>query len=55
MGIDVRPNELIMGNYAKNFPGVPFFPKYVVDWILKDMDAFAKTKGDRLKITEEQK
>ena len=51
----MRPDELIVGNHTKRCKGVPLFPEYAVDWILSDMDAFPTRKGDRFKITEEQK
>ncbi|MBW1994259.1 MAG: glycyl radical protein [Deltaproteobacteria bacterium] len=55
MTIEVRDDELIVGNHAKRCRGVPLFPEYAVDWILEDMDTFPTRKGDRFKITEEQK
>jgi formate C-acetyltransferase len=51
----VRADELIVGNHTRNCRGVPLFPEYAIDWILKDMDTFTTRQGDRFKITEEQK
>jgi formate C-acetyltransferase len=55
MSVEVRDDELIVGNHAENRRGVPLFPEYAVDWILRDMDTFPTRKGDRFKITEGQK
>ena len=55
MSIEVRDDELIVGNHAKNCKGVPLFPEYAVEWILSDMDTFPDRKGDRFQITEAQK
>ena len=55
MSIEVRSDELIVGNHAKECRGVPLFPEYAIDWILRDMDTFPTRKGDRFKITEQQK
>lgn len=55
MSIEIRDNELIVGNQSKNRRGVPLFPEYAIDWIKKDMDTFSTRKGDQFKITEEQK
>ncbi len=55
MCIDIRPDELIVGNQNRNRRGVPLFPEYAVDWIRDQMDDFMTRKGDRFFITEEQK
>jgi formate C-acetyltransferase len=55
MSIDLRDDELIVGNQTKNRRGVPLFPEYAVDWIRDQMDDFMTRKGDRFFITEEQK
>ncbi|MDR1626918.1 MAG: formate C-acetyltransferase/glycerol dehydratase family glycyl radical enzyme [Spirochaetia bacterium] len=53
--IEIRPDELIVGNQNKKRRGVPFFPEYAIDWIRDQMDDFMVRKGDRFFITEEQK
>lgn len=55
MSIEVRHHELSVGNHAKKCRGVTLFPQYAVDWILRDMDTFPTRRGDRFKITQEQK
>lgn len=55
MNIEIRDDELIIGNHAKKCKGVPLFPEYAIDWILNDMDTFPTRKGDRFNITEEEK
>jgi formate C-acetyltransferase len=55
MRIDLRDDELIVGNQTKNPRGVPLFPEYAVDWILEQMDTFPTRQGDQFQITEEQK
>ncbi|NMB16473.1 MAG: hypothetical protein GX980_05125, partial [Firmicutes bacterium] len=54
MTIEIRDDELIVGNHAQHRRGVPLFPEYAVDWILKDMDTFPTRIGDQFRITEEQ-
>ena len=55
ISIEIRDDELIVGNHAKDRRGVPLFPEYAVDWILDQMDTFPTRQGDRFRITEEQK
>ena len=55
MSIDLRDGELIVGNQTKHRRGVPLFPEYAVDWIRAGMDDFMTRKGDRFRITDEQK
>ena len=55
MPIEIRNDELIVGNHAQRCKGVPLFPEYAIDWILNDMDTFPTRKGDRFDITAEQK
>lgn len=55
MSIQIRDDELIVGNQSKNRRGVPLFPEYAIDWIKNDMDTFSTRKGDQFQITEGQK
>jgi len=55
MQIEIRDDELIVGNHAEKCKGAPLFPEYAIDWILNDMDSFSTRKGDRFEITEDQK
>jgi pyruvate formate-lyase/glycerol dehydratase family glycyl radical enzyme len=55
MSIELRDDELIVGNQTKYSRGGPLFPEYAVDWILEQMDTFPTRQGDRFHITEEQK
>jgi formate C-acetyltransferase len=53
--IEVRDQELLVGNQAKERRAVPLFPEYATDWLSTQMDDFMDRKGDRFCITEEQK
>ena len=55
MAIEIRPDELIVGNQNRNRRGVPLFPEYAIDWIRDQMDDFMTRKGDRFHISETQK
>jgi formate C-acetyltransferase len=55
MSIEIREDELIVGNQSKNRRGVPLFPENAVCWILDQMDTLPTRQGDRFQITEEQK
>ena len=55
MSIELRDDELIVGNQTNYRRGGPLFPEYAVDWILEQMDTFPTRQGDRFQITEEQK
>jgi formate C-acetyltransferase len=55
MSIEIRPDELIVGNHSKNRRGAPFFPEYAIDWIRDQMNDLMIRKGDRFFISEEQK
>jgi len=55
MSIEIRDDELIVGNQSKNRRGVPLFPEYAIDWIKNDMDTFSTREGDQFRITEKQK
>jgi formate C-acetyltransferase len=55
MSIELRDDELIVGNQTNYRRGGPLFPEYAVDWILEQMDTFSTRQGDRFQITEEQK
>jgi len=55
MSIELRDDELIVGNQTKYSRGGPLFLDYAVDWILEQMDTFPTRQGDRFQITEEQK
>ena len=55
ISIDIREDELIVGNQSKNRRGVPLFPENGVSWILDQMDTLDSRVGDRFQITEEQK
>jgi formate C-acetyltransferase len=55
MRIEVREDELIVGNLAGERKAAPLFPEYAVGWILRSMDTFPIRQGDRFQITEDQK
>lgn len=55
MSIELRDDELIVGNQTKHRRGAALFPEYAVDWILEQMDTFPTREGDQFLITEEQK
>ena len=37
MHIEIRDDELLVGNHAEKCRGVPLFPEYAVDWIMKHL------------------
>jgi formate C-acetyltransferase len=55
VSIEIRPDELIVGNQCRSRRGVPLFPEYAVDWLRGQLDDFMTRKGDRFFITEAQK
>jgi pyruvate formate-lyase/glycerol dehydratase family glycyl radical enzyme len=55
MSISIDEGELIVGNQASRPRAAPIFPEYAVDWILDEMDEFARRPGDAFFPTEEAK
>jgi len=46
MTVRIEPGELIVGNQASRPRAAPIFPEYAVDWILEELDDFARRPGD---------
>jgi len=55
MSIFIDPDELIVGNHARENRAAPIFPEYAMDWVIAELDEFEKRDGDRFTITEENK
>lgn len=55
MSIYIAPDELFVGNNAKEYRGVPVFPEYGASWILDSLDSFATRETDPLQISDENK
>ncbi|MEA4965964.1 MAG: glycyl radical protein [Oscillospiraceae bacterium] len=46
---------LLAGNQASADRAAPIFPEYAMDWVVDELDKFARRDGDRFAITEETK
>lgn len=55
MTIYIDDDGLLAGNQASKDKAAPVFPEYGIDWMMKELDEFAKRDGDRFEITEEAK
>ncbi|RRD93591.1 glycyl radical protein [Clostridiales bacterium COT073_COT-073] len=55
MTIYIDEDTLLVGNQAKLDKAAPVFPEYGMDWMIKELDEFAKRDGDRFEISEESK
>ncbi len=55
MHIYIEPETLLAGNQASANRAAPIFPEYAMDWVVAELDDFAKRDGDRFLISEENK
>lgn len=55
MSIYIADKELIVGNNAKEYRGVPVFPEFGANWIIDTMDTFTTRGTDPLQIDESAK
>ena len=55
MSIYIEGDTLLVGNQASADRAAPIFPEYAMDWVIDELDAFAKRDGDRFDIIEESK
>ncbi|WP_432667132.1 formate C-acetyltransferase/glycerol dehydratase family glycyl radical enzyme [Wukongibacter baidiensis] len=55
MEIDIRAEELIVGNHASTFRSAPVFPEYGAQWMVDEIDEFATRETDPLRISKENK
>lgn len=52
MSIYIEEDSLIFGNQARQNFAAPIFPEFSIDWIIKELDEFAKRDGDIFQISE---
>lgn len=55
MDIYVDEDSLIFGNQASRNFAAPIFPEYSIDWVIDELDEFAKREGDVFQIDEKTK
>lgn len=55
MTLVIRPNELIVGNFAVSPRGVQIFPEFSNKWLADEFDSINKRTGDRFFISDESK
>ncbi|WP_247595247.1 glycyl radical protein [Actinomyces procaprae] len=55
MTIYIEPASRLAGNQASADRAAPIMPEYAVDWVINELDEFAKRPGDRFTISEEAK
>ena len=55
MSIVIDPDELIVGNQASRINAAPLFPEFSIDFLLDEIDEFAKRPYDRFEIDAETK
>ena len=55
MSIFIEDEQLIVGNQAGQVRAAPVFPEYSFDWVIDELDQFAKRSGDVFEITEDTK
>lgn len=55
MTIYIEEDSLIFGNMANRNFAAPIFPEYSIDWVIDELDAFAKRTGDVFMIDEDVK
>lgn len=55
MTVVIRPNELIVGNFAISPRGVQIFPEFSNKWVEEEFDTINKRTGDKFFISDETK
>ena len=55
MTIYIEPDSLIFGNQASQNFAAPIFPEYSIQWVIDELDTFAKRSGDIFYIDEKTK
>ena len=55
MTIYIDDDSLIIGNQASNNFAAPIFPEYSFNWVIDELDQFAKRSGDRFDVDEKTK
>lgn len=55
MTVFIRQGELVVGNQASHPRAAPIFPEYSIDWIEREIDAFATRPADRYLVSAEVK
>ena len=55
MSIYIEDKTLLAGNQGTKNRNAPIFPEYTMEFVIRELDAFAKRDGDVFYITEETK
>jgi formate C-acetyltransferase len=55
MSIFIEPKTLLVGNHASRNRAAPIFPEYAMDWVMAELDEFARREKDRFYITTDAK
>ena len=55
MSIFIEPDQLIVGNQAGRTRAAPVFPEYSFQWVIDELDRFARRTGDVFEIGEDTK
>ena len=53
MTIWIDDDSLIFGNQASRNFAAPVFPEYSIDWVIDELDEFAKRDGDVFEVSEQ--
>ncbi len=55
MTVVIRPDELVVGNFAVSPRGVQIFPEFSNKWLEEEFDRIEQRKGDRFRISDATK
>ncbi|NBK97886.1 MAG: formate C-acetyltransferase/glycerol dehydratase family glycyl radical enzyme [Erysipelotrichia bacterium] len=55
MDIYIEEDSLLFGNMASCNFAAPIYPEYSIDWVVDELDHFAKRSGDVFNVSEEVK
>lgn len=55
MSIYIEQDSLIFGNQASQNFAAPVFPEYSIQWVIDELDEFAKREGDVFQVDEQVK
>ncbi len=51
----INDGELIVGNIAERFRGIPMFPEWSVDWVIDEIDEFETRPTDPVRLFPEER
>jgi len=55
MTLYLEPDALVFGNQASRSFAAPIFPEYSIDWVIDELDEFAKRSGDAFDVSDDVK